>query len=296
MEAEITRFATYLGTEKHVSPHTLRNYMSDIKHFRNYLVTKGLNDWNRIKNITIRAYLGTLYKGHAKSSIARRLAAMRHFMAFLVKQKVIKTDPTELVSTSKQAQKLPTVLDLDEIMNLLNTPDTATPLGKRNKAILELMYATGARVSELVGLNRMDLLWSEQCIRVRGKGKKERMIPMGSKAIGALKEYELARKTLDKKKENPEAFFLNTHGGRLTARSVARMIDKTILACGAKRKISPHTLRHTFATHLLSAGANLRDIQELLGHEQLSTTQKYTRVSVEKLLEVYDKSHPKARN
>ena len=295
MNKELERFSQYLEYEKTVSPHTLRNYMSDLRQFQRYLQSqKKISQWQAVNSVTIRSYLGNLYRQNAKSSIARKLAVIRHFLEYLVRQKAIPTDPSQLIFTAKQPQKLPTVMNIDDLFHLLETPDPSTKLGLRDRAILELLYASGIRVSELTGLDLDSFSWDNQTIRVRGKGRKERLVPFGHKALKALKAYQEQRPLFYKQKEAPHAFFLNVRGGRLTPRSIARMMDKYILLCGQQRKISPHTLRHTFATHLLSAGANLRDVQELLGHERLSTTQKYTQVSVTKLLEEYDKSHPKA--
>jgi len=297
MLKELARFSTYLQFEQTVSPHTLRNYMSDLQQFCRYLsVEKKISDWNQITGLTIRSYLGNLYKQNNRSSISRKLASIRHLMKFLLKEKVIAKDVSQLISTPKEEKKLPTVLAIDEIFHLLETPDLATKLGKRDRAILELMYATGIRVSELASINVSDFSWETNTLKVRGKGKKERLNPFGEQAKKRLLIYKDERPAFLKRGSETTAFFLNHFGGRLTTRSIARLIDKYILLCGSKRRISPHTIRHTFATHLLSAGANLRDIQELLGHESLSTTQKYTQVSVDKLMEEYDKSHPKAKN
>lgn len=269
--------------------------MSDIQQLHSFLKENSkIKTWANITPLTLRSYLGTLYQKNTKSSIARKLSALKHFFQYLSKEKIIAKDVSELISMTKQEKKLPQVLEVEEVLHLLETPDPLTPAGKRDRAILELLYATGIRVSELAGINSSDMEWQAHQLKVRGKGRKERIVPFGEKAKDALKSYNECRPFFYKKKENPKAFFLNQMGGRLTPRSVARLIDKCILLCGSTKKISPHTLRHSFATHLLSAGANLRDIQELLGHESLSTTQKYTQVSIAQLMEVYDKSHPKA--
>ncbi|MBI3018514.1 MAG: tyrosine recombinase XerC [Deltaproteobacteria bacterium] len=295
LEREITEFEKHLQYELDVSTHTLRNYMSDIHQLCSFLkTTPKIKTWTDITPLTLRSYLGTLYQKNTKSSIARKLSTLKHFFQYLSKEKSIEKDVSELISMTKQEKKLPQILDVDEVFHLLETPDPSTPGGKRDRAILELLYATGIRVSELVGTNSSDFEWQAHHLKVRGKGRKERIVPFGEKAKNALKTYEECRPFFYKKKENPKAFFLNQKAGRLTPRSVARLIDKYILLCGSTKKISPHTLRHSFATHLLSAGANLRDIQELLGHESLSTTQKYTQVSMAQLMEVYDKSHPRA--
>lgn len=269
--------------------------MSDLHQFFSYLSTeKKISDWNQLTGLTIRSYLGNLYKHHNRSSISRKLASIRHFMKFLLKEKIIEKDVSQLISTSKQEKKLPTTLDIDEMFHFLETPDPTTKLGKRDRAILELMYATGVRVSELAAIDNADFSWETNTLKVRGKGRKERMVPFGEQAKKRLLVYQQQRPTFLKSGVETSAFFLNHFGGRLTTRSIARLIDKYILLCGSKRHISPHTIRHSFATHLLSAGANLRDIQELLGHESLSTTQKYTHLSVDKLREEYEKFHPKS--
>jgi len=268
--------------------------MSDLKQFRGFLATKKIDQWKAITALTIRSYLGNLHSSNSRSTIARKLASIRHLLKYLMREKIITQDPSSLITTTRKPQKLPQVLDIDEVFHLLASPDDTSDLGRRDRAILEILYATGIRVSELSGLNRADISWQTDTLKVKGKGRKERIVPYGKKARRALKRYDDIRPSLLKNRNRSDAFFLNRLGGRLTSRSIVRLIDKHILLCGSKRKISPHTLRHTFATHLLSAGANLRDIQELLGHENLSTTQKYTQVSIDKLMEEYDKSHPKA--
>ena len=268
--------------------------MSDLNQLKNYLLQeKQIETWKKVSSIMLRAYLAKLYHKNQRSSIARKLAAIRHFFYYLVREKKVNEDITALLSTIRQEKKLPEVLGLEEVEQLLETPNLSTPLGKRDKAILELLYASGLRVSELVGINLIDFSWETLSLKIRGKGQKERIVPFGKKALEALQTYLSIRSGFLKQKDE-NAFFLNRLGTRLTTRSVARLVDKYILKCGKLGNISPHTLRHSFATHLLAAGANLRDIQELLGHESLSTTQKYTQVSVEKLMEAYDKSHPKA--
>ena len=263
--------------------------MSDLNQLKNYLLQeKQIETWKKVSSIMLRAYLAKLYHKNQRSSIARKLAAIRHFFYYLVREKKVNEDITALLSTIRQEKKLPEVLGLEEVEQLLETPNLSTPLGKRDKAILELLYASGLRVSELVGINLIDFSWETLSLKIRGKGQKERIVPFGKQALEALQNY------LEIRPRDDGAFFLNRLGTRLTTRSVARLVDKYILKCGKLGNISPHTLRHSFATHLLAAGANLRDIQELLGHESLSTTQKYTQVSVEKLMEAYDKSHPKA--
>jgi integrase/recombinase XerC len=207
-------------------------------------------------------------------------------------------NPARLVASPRLDKKLPKVLSIDDCIRFIETPDTDTVLGKRDRAILELLYASGMRVSELAGLNLEDIDFKHEAIRVRGKGRKERVVPFGSKAKAALEIYMSVRGELlveaPEEERDPLALFLNYQGTRITTRSVGRMLDKYVEECALAHDISPHSLRHSFATHLLTAGADLRAIQEMLGHARLSTTQIYTQVSVERLMEVYDKAHPKA--
>ena len=214
-----------------------------------------------------------------------------------MRESIIKQNPAEIVATPRQEKPLPRFLSVDEIFALLEIPDQSTVLGRRDKAILEFLYASGVRVSELVGLNLSSLDLDLGITRVLGKGRKERIVLLGSKAIAALRSWLEIRESLQEPEvaeDDQEAVFLNSRGKRLSARSVARVVDKYIVRCALLRKISPHSLRHTFATHLLDAGADLRGIQELLGHVSLSTTQKYTHLSLDHLMEVYDKAHPRA--
>jgi integrase/recombinase XerC len=301
----IDRFADHLKYERNVSEHTLRNYLSDLEQFHDYLCppdssgNRRFVDVRQIDHITIRDYLSKLYRQkRKKTSIARKLAALRTFFKFLCREQVIEINPARLVSSPRLEQKLPRVLPIDDVIKFIETPNPDTVLGKRDRAILELLYATGMRVSELVGLNLNDIDFKHESIRVRGKGRRERIVPFGSKAKEALQSYLGVRGELlieaPEDQRDPMALFLNYQGTRITTRSVGRMIDKYVKECAMAHDISPHSLRHSFATHLLSAGADLRAIQELLGHARLSTTQIYTQVSMEKLMQVYDKTHPKA--
>jgi integrase/recombinase XerC len=305
MQDYISRFAEHLKYERNVSAHTLRNYLSDLEQFHDYLcpLDKAGNrpqiDVRQIDHITIREYLSVLYRGRRKkTSIARKLASLRAFFKYLCREEVVELNPAKLVSSPRLDKKLPRVLSVDDVVRFIETPETDTVLGKRDRAILELLYATGMRVAELTALDMNDVDFKNDSVRVFGKGRKERIVPYGAKAKDALKLYlgvrgellvEAAGQELD-----PMALFLNYQGTRITTRSVGRMIDKYVRECAVANNISPHSLRHSFATHLLSAGADLRAIQELLGHARLSTTQIYTQVSAEKLFEVYDKSHPRA--
>ncbi|HEY7912223.1 MAG TPA: tyrosine recombinase XerC [Blastocatellia bacterium] len=305
MQEYIDRFADHLKYERNVSEHTLRNYMSDLRQFLDYICpfepsgARREVDPRQIDHITIREYLSRFYQDkHKKTSIARKLATLRTFFKFLCREQVCEMNPAKLVAGPRLPKNLPRVLSVDDVIRFIETPDSGTVLGKRDRAILELLYATGCRVSELSKLNLDDLDFTHESIRLRGKRRKERIVPFGSKAKEALQEYMGVRGELlveaPESERDPMAFFLNYQGTRITTRSVGRMIDKYVKECAMAHDISPHSLRHSFATHLLSAGADLRAIQELLGHARLSTTQIYTQVSMEQLMQVYDKAHPKA--
>jgi integrase/recombinase XerC len=306
MMALIDRFLEHLQVGKNASVHTLRSYGADLKQFRDFLLSKGFGideksgdvSPEKIDHLAIRAYLSHFYRGHKKSSLARKLAAQRSFFKYLVEEGFLAQNPAEIVATPKQEKPLPTFLPVDEVFSLLETPDKSTPWGSRDRAILETLYSCGVRVSELVGLSDGDVDFSLGFLRVYGKGRKERIVPIGEKALAAIREY-LPQRDRVLARLDPQGFrvplFINPRGGRLTSRSVARILHKHILRCGLLRKVSPHALRHSFATHLLDAGADLRAIQEMLGHVSLSTTQRYTHVSVDKLMEVYDRAHPRAK-
>jgi integrase/recombinase XerC len=230
--------------------------------------------------------------------VARKLAALRTFFQFLVREGVVELNPAKLVSTPRLEKKLPNHLSIEDAMRFIETPDTETDLGRRDRAILELLYATGVRVSELTRLDLNDIDFKGKLLRVTGKRRKQRIVPFGDPALHALVNYLSVRAAFLQHaplaERDTQAVFLNYQGTRITTRSVGRMVDKYIDICAGIHNISPHSLRHSFATHLLDSGADLRDIQELLGHARLSTTQIYTHVSMEKLIEVYDKTHPKA--
>jgi integrase/recombinase XerC len=299
LDTLIEKFKLYISVEKNLSLHTQRNYLSDLYQFKDFLEREyPKTGIETIDNMIIRSYLGSLYKKNRKSSIARKLASLRTFFKFLLRAGILKENPASIVSTPRLEKHVPSFLTIDEMFALLNMPDGAKPAGLRDKAILEILYSSGLRVSELVEMNEDDLDLNLGIIKVMGKGKKERIVPIGSKAIEALNNYLNNRKRLSKyplpSSLNPP-LLLNQRGGRLTTRSVARIINRYIEQCGLLKNISPHSLRHTFATHMLDAGADLRAIQELLGHVSLSTTQKYTHVSISKLMEVYDNAHPKSR-
>lgn len=299
----LDQFLQHLKYERNMSPHTLRNYASDLEQFREYLLKIEKRDdipVGQIDRLTIREWMATLHAANKKkASIARKLASLRTFFQFLIREGKLETNPAKLVATPRIERKLPNHLSMEDAVRLIETPDINTDLGRRDRAILEFLYATGIRVSELVGINLADIDFRERMVRVMGKRKKQRIVPFHEHALQALMLY------LDKTRavflnecpeaeRDPQAVFLHRRGGRLTTRSVGRMIDKYIKQCADIHNISPHSLRHSFATHLLDQGADLRDIQELLGHARLSTTQIYTQVSMEKMIEVYDRAHPKA--
>lgn len=251
--------------------------------------------------MTIREWMAELHADNRKkTSIARKLASLRTFFQFLVREGVLENNPAKLVATPRVERKLPTHLSMEDAVRFIETPDLNTDLGKRDRAILEFLYATGMRVGELVNLNLKDIDFRERLVRVTGKRKKQRILPFGEPALQALMYYlnetrPVFLNNCPPAERDEQAVFLNYQGTRITTRSVGRMVDKYIKLCtDIHRDISPHSLRHSFATHLLDSGADLRDIQELLGHARLSTTQIYTQVSMEKLIEVYDRAHPKA--
>jgi integrase/recombinase XerC len=302
----LTQFLEHLRYERNVSEHTLRNYASDLEQFYDYLAPAHPQTGKRkepeiqqIDHLTIREWLATLHSARKKkTSVARKLAALRTFFQFLVREGVVELNPAKLVSTPRREKKLPKHLSVEDAIRFIETPDTETDLGKRDRAMLELTYATGVRVSELTKLDLGDIDFKNNLIRVTGKRRKERIVPFGDPAHEALKSYLNVRdkflQSAPVSERDEDALFLNYQGTRITTRSVGRMVEKYIRICAGMHDISPHALRHSFATHLLDSGADLRDIQELLGHARLSTTAIYTHVSMEKLIQVYDKAHPKA--
>lgn len=300
VENLISIFIESLTTEKGFSDNTCRGYRHDLDEFLRYLAENRQVRSNDpvaidcVDNLTIRGYLGYLHKRNRKATIARKLSALRSFFNYLVKRGVTEDNPAESILTPKQEKPIPAYLSVDEMFRLLDSIHTGKMLDVRNRAIFETLYSCGIRVSELVGLNTIDVDHRQALIRVLGKGGKERIVPIGNKALAAIKSYRqlLNRECRISEKMNGP-LFLNKNKGRLTARSVARILNKLITVCGLLTPVSPHTLRHTFATHMLDAGADLRVVQELLGHKSLSTTQKYTHVSIDRLMETYDRAHPR---
>lgn len=294
MKNEVVRFLEYLKHERNASPHTISSYGRDLKQFVDFLEGRE-SRLSKIDNLHIRTFMAHLHeRGLKKSSLARKLASVRSFLQFCLKKRWVEDNPAKIVSTPRQEKHVPSFLSEEEMAEFLEIPRSEKPLVVRDRAILELLYATGMRVSELVGGNTEDVNFSDRLIRVRGKGKKERLVPFGRMAEESLKHYLTKRPLLLKENIRENAIFLNYAGKRLTPRSVQRSVDKYLRLTATQRKISPHSLRHSFASHLLSRGADLRVIQELLGHESLGTTQKYTHLDLGRLLEVYRKSHPRA--
>jgi len=294
MDRELAEFLSFLKHEKNASPHTINSYRRDLNQLALYLSEKKIT-LTGVDNVILRSFLATLYeKELKKSSVARKLAAIRSFFQYCIRMKWLNDNPAKIVATPKQDKYLPSFLSEAEVEAFLDFPQSDRPLDLRDRAILELLYATGLRVSELVGISLEDVSFKERLIRVMGKGKKERIVPFGRKAEDSLKNYMRARDFIFKGNIETEAIFLNYRGERLTTRSVQRIVDKYIKTSAMRRKISPHSLRHSFASHLLGRGADLRAIQEFLGHESLATTQKYTHVDLKQLLEVYRKSHPRS--
>ncbi len=299
----IHQFIHYLLMEKNASPHTCRCYRRDLEDFADFLKGWVLNTGRKVAieeadRINIRKYVSFLYKKNKRSSIARKISSLRSFYKYLVRERVIPVNPAKGVSTPKVEKTLPTALTVDEAFRLMDSPQTISgnpskgskKKGLRDRAILELLYSSGLRVSELVGLNLNEVDLDLGIVKVMGKGRKERIVPVGTKAIEALEAYLHERGIPG----GDEPIFVNSSGGRLTARSVGRLMKEYTRRSGIFRKTSPHSLRHTFATHLLDAGADIREIQEMLGHSSLSTTQRYTHISAGKLMEVYDKAHPRS--
>jgi integrase/recombinase XerC len=317
MKSAVGQFLNYLRSVRNASPHTLRSYETDLSQFLVFLTPPGTETPapGDVTHLMIREFVAHLHDlDLEKSSIARKLAAIRSFFKFAVREGKVIRNPARLVATPKLPKRIPSVLSAEDLNAFLDGvvagPAAASgrrkrPAGtrenhllvKRDRAILELLYASGLRVSELTGLNLADIDRKEQILRVRGKGNKERIVPYGGKAEQALEAYGPVRQDILRKASHPgdlQAVFLNHAGTRLTPRSVARVVKKYVRLINVNWDLHPHSLRHAFATHLLADGADLRAIQELLGHSSLSTTQRYTHASIRQLLEVYDKAHPHA--
>jgi integrase/recombinase XerC len=311
MTSQLEAFIEYLRLNRNTSVHTSAAYQSDLRQLIEF--TAGHLD-KPVKRLrpgdldlaVIRAYMAELYRrGQSRASVARKLSALRTFVRYLRREGWIDTDPAALAQAPRREQKVPAHLSMDEMTRLLDAPDAATPLGRRDRAILELFYASGLRLSELVGLDMEDVNLGSRVVRVMGKGGKERLVPFNTAAQHALRAWYSDRALLraggNPRSEIPkprvlgDPVFVNARGGRLTGRSVQRLVARYVSGCSTRFGISPHALRHSFASHLLQRGADLRAIQELLGHVELSTTQRYTHINAAQLLEVYRKSHPRAQ-
>ena len=295
MRQLLAEFDRHLAVERNLSRHTRRAYGQDLEAFCRFLEAEpGFSaplSAQQVNILVLRRYLAQLHRCHRRSSIARKLSALRSFFAYLVAQGQLENSPGELIGTPRQENYLPKTLTVDEVFALIDGQWGVDELSLRDRALLEVLYSCGLRVGELTALDLDSIDWQQGLVRVLGKGNKERLVPIGRQALAALDDYLAVRNG------TPEqtALFLNYRGGRLSARSVERNFKQRLIKAGLIKDASPHSLRHSFATHLLDGGADLRAIQELLGHVSLSTTQKYTRVSVDHLMEVYDRAHPKGR-
>ena len=286
MQRYIEKFIRYLEIEKNYSPYTVLNYRLDLEGFKGFLGEAPLES---IDYLTLRKYLAVVKeKNLSVRTIARRLSTLRSFFKFLTREGHLKTNPTLSLSSPKQEKHLPVFLTEDEATKLIEAVVAKDERGLRDKAVLETFYSTGIRISELTGLKVDDIDFIGSVVKVMGKGRKERIVPIGEQAIRAIRAY------LEKRKKQSEALFLNKSGKRMTVRGIRNLVQKYVLIASMRHGVSPHTLRHSFATHLLNRGADLRSVQELLGHVNLSTTQIYTHLTTERLKSVYDKAHPRA--
>jgi integrase/recombinase XerC len=304
----IDAYLATLDAEKGYSRHTCRAYRHDLLEMaaciaealgktspsaapglpRDLTLTAG-----QVDAMMIRGYLGYLYRKNQKSTMARKLSAVRSFFGYLVKRGVLAENPTEFILTPKQGRALPSFLSVDEALRLLDGVGGDSPLHRRDRAMFETLYSTGIRVSELAGLNISDVDFSQGFIRVIGKGRKERIVPIGNAALAAIRSYRQLLTPEQAARDPQDSLFRNKHFRRLSTRSIARSLERWVRHCRLQRHLSPHGWRHSFATHMLDSGADLRVVQELLGHRSLSTTQKYTHVSIDRLMAAYDKAHPR---
>lgn len=286
-------FLGALREQKGYSQHTVRSYRADLIHFFTFLGEQK----NDVDAREIRSYLGNLFGRYKRTTIARKLSAIRTFFSFLERKGILESNPAKEISSPKLDKYIPGYLTVDEVFRLMERPEQEKPFGSRDLAILELLYSCGIRVSEMAGLNVSSMDFSARLLKVTGKGNKERIVPVGRQALHAVEQYLDATRHFRGKwggDHGDAPLFVNQKGGRLSSRSIHRIVKHYALECGLSPEISPHSMRHSFATHMLDGGADLRSVQELLGHESLSTTQKYTHVTLDRLMEVYDKAHPRS--
>lgn len=297
MEEQLRRYVTHLRVEKDASPYTLRNYFHEIRQFLDFLESEGIDSWDGVDRQVLRRYLVWMRKeGYVEASMARKLSELRSFCRYLVGEGDLESNPVELVSSPKVPKRLPRYLKAEEIEALLNAPDVSTPQGQRDRAIVELLYAAGVRLSELVDLDLGNLNLKAGHMLVWGKGGKERVVLLGEPAVRALRMYINDGRGKLASEKRTGALFLNRFGRRLSRRSIGLILDKYSKLAGLWKKVTPHLLRHTFATHMLAGGADLRVVQELLGHALPTTTEIYTHVTPTRLREVYMKTHPRAQD
>ena len=298
MQNYIDRYLAHIEHNRNFSQQTLRAYRNDLHQYLAFLHAEGCGSFGDVNRLLLRKFLAFQKKqAYSKTTIARKFVSIRSFYKFLCREGVLEFNPVEGIRTPKQSKTLPEFMSVTDVEKLLNTPDSNMTSGARDTAIMEVLYSTGMRVSELAGLDVSDVDFTDGVVKVKGKGKKERLLPIGSHALNAVQMY-IDKRNADAlvriASRNTRALFLNNRGGRLTERSVARMLEKYAKMAGMSAGISPHTFRHSFATHLLDRGADLRSVQELLGHANLSTTQIYTHITTERLRQVYNKAHPRA--
>jgi integrase/recombinase XerC len=298
MEKIVRKYLEYLEVERNYSAHTILSYETDLMSLIQFLRQEGIESFNKVHKEELRAFIGSLLdQGYSQRSVARKIAAMRSFFKFLRRQKIVDGNPALVLITPKIGKRLPSYLDEESVERLVGLPDCSTTKGKRDTALLELLYSTGIRLSELIGLNIDDLKLKEGLIKVRGKGRKERIVPVGRKAMEAIDTYLQGKKenVLQRSTEAEDLpLFKTEKGSRMYPQAVGRIVRKYIGMVSEMEKKSPHVLRHSFATHLLNHGADMRAVKELLGHESLSTTQVYTHVSSARMKKVYENAHPKA--
>jgi len=295
MDGYVNEFINYLAVERGLAQNTLESYGRDLRQFQNYLMSSQIDIVKDSSRNTILTYLNSLQtKGRAVSTISRNLAAIKSFYQYLVRERYLEKDPAANLESPKLEKKLPKILSISEVEELLKQPNTYTPTGLRDKAMLELLYATGIRVSELISLNISDVNLDMGYIKCYGKGAKERIVPLGSIAAKCVQDYINKGRSKLVRTYEEAALFVNHHGNRLTRQGFWKIIKRYAREANITKEITPHTLRHSFATHLLENGADLRSVQEMLGHADISTTQIYTHVTKNRLKEVYDKAHPRA--